>query len=90
MKHFFVVCFLAFYIPLHLFNVIAQKTYSDVLPVNDKLPLSFQSFTIFYALGGAMSFYLGIAVILFFEILELLAEIAINLWTHYTKPKKIM
>ena len=43
------------------------------------LPIGFQISTLVSALGGALSLYLGISVAMFFEVIELLIDILINL-----------
>ena len=36
-------------------------------------------------LGGALSLYLGIAIIMCFELLELTFDLFINVWNHLAK-----
>ena len=43
---------------------------------------------LFAALGGALSFYLGIAIVLFFEIIELGAMITQNIWSGKVDGQK--
>ena len=47
--------------------------------------------TLFGSLGGALSLYLGCAVIMLFELLELGIDILANLWIKrgYKKTQKI-
>ncbi len=40
--------------------------------------------SLFAALGGALSFYLGVAIVLFFEIVELAVFIVLNVWAGKT------
>ncbi len=39
--------------------------------------------TLVSSLGGAMSLYLGMAVVMLFEVLELAADVAGILWEHF-------
>ena len=43
----------------------------------------------FAALGGALSFYLGVAIVIFFELFELGASIVGNIWRGKTGDPKI-
>lgn len=41
------------------------------------------------ALGGALSLYLGVAIILIFELFEMAAKIFMNVWKYLTAPTKM-
>ena len=40
------------------------------------------------SLGGALSLYLGMAVVLLFEVLELLLDLVLNAWRHLNGGEK--
>ncbi len=42
----------------------------------------FQVASLFASLGGALSLYLGVAIIMCFELVELLYDVATNVWRH--------
>ncbi len=39
------------------------------------------------SVGGALSLYLGVAIILLFELIELGTELVINAWRQGTNPE---
>jgi hypothetical protein len=39
------------------------------------------------ALGGSLGLFTGIAIIMLFEVLELLWDISVNIWTYKCPPK---
>lgn len=50
--------------------------------------LHFQGESLFAALGGALSFYLGVAIVIGFEVLELIILVFASVWSHQSQPKK--
>ncbi|TRY68756.1 hypothetical protein TCAL_04697 [Tigriopus californicus] len=45
--------------------------------------------SLFAALGGALSFYLGVAIVIGFELVELFVLVFASIWSHQTQsPKK--
>ncbi len=50
--------------------------------------LCVQLYTAFGALGGGLSLYLGVAIILLFEIVELGYDLVVNLWRHKRAESK--
>ena len=46
------------------------------------LDFLFQAKSLFGSLGGALSLYLGVAVVMLFELLELIIDIGLNLWKN--------
>jgi hypothetical protein len=47
-----------------------------------------QSEGFFAGVGGALSLYLGIAIVMGFELLELCYDLFIGIWTFYNATKK--
>ena len=45
----------------------------------------FQESSLVSSLGGALSLYLGIAIIMCVELLELIFDLIINVWCHLAK-----
>ena len=42
----------------------------------------------FAALGGALSFYIGVAIIMAFEIIEFFYDLFMNIWLFHNGPRK--
>ncbi len=48
----------------------------------NKLLIDLKGNALLSSLGGALSLYLGMAVVLLFEVLELILDLAINTWRY--------
>ena len=65
------------------FNVYFKSMDSRVVTESE----TYDFMTLIYALGGALSLFLGISLAMVFEVVEFLVDIVINLAKHFSSPR---
>ena len=73
----------------HVWLQVKWSCRSQQLPSSNRhfidYPHTFQESSLVSSLGGALSLYLGIAIIMCVELLELIFDLILNVWRHLAK-----